>query len=224
MGLTPLSGLPGSTRAGDIDPSLIFHYTSLDNLHKEDPDRSEFRIMSHKEGVAKEVHVSEVRRFYCSTCLHMCSPAGQAETILNTQMGWKALTGTTDFGEIVRKAFPSGANEPQDNQYAFAFNLLLDRILHFVGAYHLALRGDVHALVFAGGVGERSSVVRRKVGEAIECLGYVGVDDAVNEGMDGSEGSVLDIGVHQRGKRILVCRTDEQREMARGCAIVKDYW
>ena len=27
MGLTPLSGLPGATRSGDVDPSLIFHFT-----------------------------------------------------------------------------------------------------------------------------------------------------------------------------------------------------
>ena len=27
MGLTPLAGLPGATRSGDIDPSLIFHFT-----------------------------------------------------------------------------------------------------------------------------------------------------------------------------------------------------
>lgn len=28
MGLTPLEGLPGATRSGSLDPSLIFHYTS----------------------------------------------------------------------------------------------------------------------------------------------------------------------------------------------------
>lgn len=28
MGLTPLTGLPGATRSGDTDPSLIFHYTN----------------------------------------------------------------------------------------------------------------------------------------------------------------------------------------------------
>lgn len=28
MGLTPLHGLPGATRSGSIDPSLIFHYTN----------------------------------------------------------------------------------------------------------------------------------------------------------------------------------------------------
>lgn len=28
MGLTPLEGLPGATRSGSVDPSLVFHYTS----------------------------------------------------------------------------------------------------------------------------------------------------------------------------------------------------
>lgn len=28
MGLTPLAGLPGATRSGDVDPSLIFHFTN----------------------------------------------------------------------------------------------------------------------------------------------------------------------------------------------------
>ena len=27
MGLTPLAGLPGATRSGDVDPSLVFHFT-----------------------------------------------------------------------------------------------------------------------------------------------------------------------------------------------------
>lgn len=27
MGLTPAAGLPGGTRSGDIDPTLVFHYT-----------------------------------------------------------------------------------------------------------------------------------------------------------------------------------------------------
>jgi acetate kinase len=28
MGLTPLDGLPGATRSGSVDPSMIFHYSS----------------------------------------------------------------------------------------------------------------------------------------------------------------------------------------------------
>ena len=72
MGLTPVSGLPGATRCGVIDPSLIFHYTNRAGR------------ISHDRSLAVNVHVTE------------------AEEILNKRSGWNALTGTTDFGEIVR--------------------------------------------------------------------------------------------------------------------------
>jgi acetate kinase len=71
MGLTPLHGLPGATRSGAIDPAAIFHYTN-------NADR-----ISHDKKHAVDVTVTD------------------AETILNKEAGWKALTGTTDFGEIV---------------------------------------------------------------------------------------------------------------------------
>lgn len=38
MGLTPLSGLPGATRSGAIDPSLIFHYTAKAGRMSHDPN------------------------------------------------------------------------------------------------------------------------------------------------------------------------------------------
>lgn len=37
MGLTPVSGLPGATRSGAIDPSLIFHYTNKAGTITHDP-------------------------------------------------------------------------------------------------------------------------------------------------------------------------------------------
>jgi len=46
MGLTPLAGLPGATRSGDVDPSLIFHFTH--DAGK--PSRSS----------SKEMHISQV--------------------------------------------------------------------------------------------------------------------------------------------------------------------
>lgn len=38
MGLTPLNGLPGATRSGSIDPSLIFHYTNKAGRMTHDPN------------------------------------------------------------------------------------------------------------------------------------------------------------------------------------------
>ncbi|KAF9223440.1 acetate and butyrate kinase [Gyrodon lividus] len=196
MGLTPLSGLPGATRVGDVDASLIFHYTS------ESPSR-----LSHNSAIAKKVHIT------------------RAEEILNTQAGWNALTGTTNFGEITRKADLSApSSSTLENPYTLAFHIVLDRVLHYVGAYHLALRGKVDALVFAGGVGERSEELRRAIGEALNYLGYSAINEHVNKGLDHCEGIIVDIGRHDGGKRMLVCRTDEQLEMARECLLAEEFW
>jgi Acetokinase family len=48
MGLTPLNGLPGATRSGAVDPSLIFHYTNQAGK------------MSHAKRAGDELHVTEV--------------------------------------------------------------------------------------------------------------------------------------------------------------------
>ena len=50
MGLTPLSGLPGATKEGDVDPSLIFHHTS-------GPSSPQF---SYGSAAIKEIHVTRV--------------------------------------------------------------------------------------------------------------------------------------------------------------------
>lgn len=175
MGLTPLSGLPGATRSGDVDPSLIFHFT-------------------HDAGQPSPASSSE---------LHVT----QAEMILNKQSGWKALAGTTDFGEVSERAGKG------DEKAKLAFEIFVDRIVAFVGAYFVKLGGEVDALVFAGGIGEKGVELRRAVVERVACLGF-----EVDEGGNGavSEGEVVDIG--GKGKRVLVCKTDEQAEMAEECA------
>ncbi|KAG1905534.1 acetate and butyrate kinase [Suillus fuscotomentosus] len=198
MGLTPLSGLPGATRAGDIDASLIFHYTSRSPAH-----------MSHDPSISKEVKVTE------------------AEDILNFKSGWKALTGTADFKEITEKADTSVLSDPISRTVdpnTLAFRIMLDRILHFAGAYHLALHGNVDALVFAGGVGERSAELRRAVGEAVACLGFAVIDETKNSQVNDDEGIIVDIGKGDGMKRMLVCRTDEQLEMAIECSLAKEFW
>lgn len=88
----------------------------------------------------------------------------------------------------------------------------MDRILNFVGAYYLKLGGRVDALVFAGGVGEKSDALRAEIGKYAQCLGF-NVDEEKNKGAIKKEGVVIDIGVAtdgDGGKRVLVCRTDEQ--------------
>lgn len=88
----------------------------------------------------------------------------------------------------------------------------------------MSLRGEVDALVFAGGIGERSHELRSAVGEAVNHLGYSAIDQRVNRELDRYEGTVIDIGKHNLARRVLVCRTDEQLEMARECSLTAEFW
>jgi acetate kinase len=154
------------SRSGDIDPSLIFHYTS------------EAARLSPSS--TKDLHIS------------------QAEDILNKQSGWKALTGTTDFSKI------ADANAPDSHK--LALNIFIDRIVGYIGNYFVKLDGQVDALVFAGGIGEKSALLRTRVVEKCACLGFT-IDEGKNSESGG--GSVVDIGKSDK-VRTLICETDEQ--------------
>ena len=171
MGLTPVSGLPGGTRSGDIDPSLIFHYTS--DVSKLSPAST------------KDLHIST------------------AEEILNKNSGWKALTGTSDFAEIAKPDAP--------DTHKLAMNIFVDRIAGYIGSYYVKLGGKVDAIVFAGGIGEKSAYLRQLVVQQCACLGFT-IDGEANEQYQGGE-KVTDIGTSQQ-VRTLVCETDEDYEMA----------
>ena len=188
MGLTPLAGLPGATRSGTLDPSLVFHYAS-------DVGRLSPASTSH-------LHIS------------------LAEEILNKRAGWSALAGTTDFAAIT-----SAAQDPKSNpQAALAFDLFVDRVSAFVGSYFVSLRGEVDALVFAGGIGEKSPRLRAAVVDQVSCLGFT-LDPSRNDADGPDDGStVWDIGAPGSAHRVLVCRTDEQYEMARDGVSREDVW
>ena len=52
MGLTPLDGLPGATRSGAVDPSLIFHYTNKAGKISHDPNLTvKVGVTQVKEGL-----------------------------------------------------------------------------------------------------------------------------------------------------------------------------
>lgn len=155
-----------------------------------------------------------------------------AQTILNKESGWKALTGTTNFGTI--------ATNNNNRQHKLAFDLFVDRICGFVDAYYVILRGRVDALVFAGGIGEKSDRLRKAVVEQCACLGFK-IDDGRNETTDKEElGKVVrevskHVGGSDEGERaqerrrhhphcVLVCQTNEQHEMAHASASDPALW
>ena len=78
------------------------------------------------------------------------------------------------------------------------------------------MHGKVDALVFAGGIGEKSDKLRQRVTEQAGCLGFA-VDGELNR--KPIEEAVQDVGQKGAKHRTVVCQTDEQFEMARYCAV-----
>jgi acetate kinase len=79
--------------------------------------------------------------------------------------------------------------------------------------------------VFAGGIGERSQQLRETVAKGVQCLGFGMIDDGRNADENVKDGGVVvDISVQGTDKRIFVCKTDEQGEMARECALEDTFW
>jgi acetate kinase len=128
-----------------------------------------------------------------------------AEEILNKQAGWKALTGTTDFGAITKKA----ANGDELSQ--LAIDIMVDRVVGYIGSYWVKMGGKVDALVFAGGIGEKGKEFREAVCEQVSCLG-VGIDKTKNKRVNDSEEEVIEISRWKRVKTLVV-KTDEQVQL-----------
>ncbi len=87
---------------------------------------------------------------------------------LNHESGLKGVAGVADMREVLTRAGwkvpgfkPVGKVKPADRQRArLALNIFLYRLQKYLGAY-AAVLGRVDAIVFTGGIGERSPLVRK---------------------------------------------------------------
>jgi acetate kinase len=128
----------------------------------------------------------------------------ELEKLLNSQSGLKGICGVADMREIQERS-ASG-----DGPAALALEMFCYRIKKYVGAYAAAL-GRVDALVFTGGIGENSAVVRRKACSGLENLG-IALDETRNEGVGGT---ITTVSREGSPVAVLVVPTDEELEIAR---------
>ncbi|HEX3057556.1 MAG TPA: acetate/propionate family kinase [Gaiellaceae bacterium] len=123
---------------------------------------------------------------------------------LEHRSGLAGLAGTGDMKAVLE------AEEAGDEGAALAVEVYLHRLRREIGAMAAALDG-VDALVFTGGVGERSAAIRRR---ACEGLGFLGVeiDPARNAAL------ALDDEISSAGAtaRTFVVAAREDIEIARG--------
>ncbi|UZJ52890.1 hypothetical protein CBS101457_002210 [Exobasidium rhododendri] len=165
MGLTPLEGLPGSTRSGSVDPTLSHHILPLPD-GDDDGTSNVDRMKQSNTGEEKlKVKVGDAQ-------------VDWAEYMLNKHSGFQALADTGDFSEIVK-------NRHENEKCQLAFDIFIDRIIGFVGTYafKLASQGGVEALVFSGGIGEASPDLRNALAEKLQntSLSMVPAKEAARE-------------------------------------------
>ncbi len=102
----------------------------------------------------------------------------EMNTLLNKHSGLLGISGASSDMREIEDAYLAG-----DEKAVTAFNIFCYRIKKYVGAYASAI-GGMDALVFTGGIGENSPLVREKVCNEMEFLGLE-LDEEKNNNTDG---------------------------------------
>ena len=126
------------------------------------------------------------------------------ENILNKKSGLKGLCRYNDMRDIERLIF-SG-----DDMAKLAFEIFVNRIIKYIGAYTLEL-GRVDAIVFSGGIGSNSLFVREEITKRLYPL-QIKMDNTLNQ--DNTKGDRF---IQSKDSKIaLLCiYTDEELQIAK---------
>ncbi len=139
---------------------------------------------------------------------HVATASGRAyEDVaadLNLVSGLRGLCGVSDMREVTARAAAG------DAAAQLALDVFAYRIRKYVGAY-LAVLGRCDALVFTGGIGEHSAVVR-----ALACRGLEALGIAVDEDRNARSDTI--VSTDTSPVAVLVVATDEELAIARHTA------
>jgi acetate kinase len=130
--------------------------------------------------------------------------ADELEKMLNSECGLKGVCGLNDMRDIEDRAMNG------DKYAKLALEIFCYRIKKYIGAYYAVL-GRLDAIVFTGGIGENSVFVRSRVCSGLEHMGIV-LDEGSNRAVSDN---IEEIQTDEAAVKILVVRTDEEREIAR---------
>ncbi|HVC09256.1 MAG TPA: acetate kinase [Elusimicrobiota bacterium] len=120
-----------------------------------DIDPSIVEYLAHKEGMS----ISEI------------------VSMLNKQSGLLGVSGlTSDMRELLDEEKENG-----DRRAKLAVDMFCASVRRYIGAYYAEM-GGAEAVVFTGGIGERSDEVRRRICKGLDCLGLQ-LDEKRNEAM-----------------------------------------
>ncbi len=129
------------------------------------------------------------------------------DMMLNKESGLLGLSGlTSDMRELLQEEA-----ENQDRRARLAIDIFCARVKKYLGAYYAEM-GGADAVIFAGGIGENSPLIRERICDGLDCLGLV---------LDGQRNSQIPAGesgeISTDGSRLkaFVIPTNEELMIAR---------
>jgi acetate kinase len=130
----------------------------------------------------------------------------EVEALLNTQSGLLGISGLTNDMRVLLEEL----KDHDDRRARLAIEVFCYRARKYIGAF-LACMGGADAVVFTGGIGENSPVIRARICEGLEWAG-LNLDDSRNEQTVGLEGQ---ISTESSRLHAFVIPTDEELLIAR---------
>jgi len=138
----------------------------------------------------------------------------QVNALLNKQSGFLGMAevGSSDVRDVL------SAMEKGNPRAAAAIKVFVYQIRKYLGAYTAAMNG-LDAVVFTGGIGEKSSLIRKMVCNGNQGLDTLGIhlDPAKNDSVGEA---ACEIQASDSRVSILVIPTDEEKEIARQTAVL----
>lgn len=131
----------------------------------------------------------------------------EIDALLNKQSGLLGVSGlTNDMRDLLDEE-----REHQDRRAKLAIDLFCLRVKKYIGAY-LAELGGTDAIVFTGGIGENSAVIRQQICSGMEWFGI-----QINEGLNSQTTGGKEAEITKSGGRVrvFVIPTNEELLIAR---------
>ncbi len=133
----------------------------------------------------------------------------EIDDLLNKKSGLKGISGdTNDMRDIIEKAAQG------DDHCRLAIQVFAHRIRKYIGAYS-AVMGGVDVIVFTGGIGENSPMVRHRSTQRLDYLGAIINEDKNHDIHLSKDNPIGEFSWNHSKVKLLAIQTDEQLSIAR---------
>ena len=131
----------------------------------------------------------------------------ELDNFLNRKSGLTGLSGVgNDMRDILERA------REGDDRCRLAINVFVHRLRKYIGSY-VAVMGGVDALVFTGGIGENSAVVRARTCQNLSFLG-LRLDEDANTQRPSNDNTTVEVSHYASRNKIFAIRADEEMVIA----------